>query len=188
MRDGEALGGLFEPRGEAEGEAGNHFIGALALLAKQIERAAKTGTGRKFVNAATENQDAIAYLLGESPAQVSNVLVEFAACLDNQFGGGGRRGSAHVGDEIGDGEVGLVADSGDYGNLRIENGAGDDFFVEGPQVFEGATAAGENQHVHELFCIEELHRFDDFLSGAFALHAHGKHGEMDVGKTAREDA
>src|SRR5207248_4162072 len=91
-------------------------------------------------------------------------------------------------DEIGDGEVGFVADAGDYGNLRIGNRAGDDFFVEGPQVFEGASPAGENQHVHELFCIEELQRFDDFLRGAFALHAHGKHGEIDVGKTAREDA
>jgi len=46
-----------------------------------------------------------------------------------KFGCRGRRRGAHVRDEIGDGEIGFVADSGDDGNFRIEDGARDDLFV-----------------------------------------------------------
>ena len=87
----EAFERLLEALSKAKSQARGHFIGALALLAEQIERAAKTGARGEFVYAAAENQDAIAYLLGESAAQVGDVLVEFAARLHYEFGGSGRR-------------------------------------------------------------------------------------------------
>src|SRR5205085_2980890 len=188
MRDGEALARLFEARAKAESEARGHFIGALALLAKQLERTAEARSRREFVNPAADYQDAVAHLFRESAAQLSNVLVEFAPSLHDEFGSGGRCGSAHIGDEVGDGEIGFVADARDNRNLRIEDGSGDDFFIKDPQIFERAAAANEHQHVDELFGIEELQRLDDFLGGAFALHAHGKNGEMDIGKASPEDA
>jgi len=55
------------------------------------------------------------------------------------FGGGV---GVVVGDEVGDGDVDLVADAGDDGNARVRDGAGEDFLVEFPEVFEGAAAAG----------------------------------------------
>ena len=61
---------------------------------------------------------------------------------DDHLGRGGRRGGAEVGDEIGDGDVGLVSDGGDNGNRRGGNSAGDGFFVEGPEVFERAARRG----------------------------------------------
>src|SRR4029077_20887189 len=117
-----------------------------------------------------------------------DVLVKFAARLDDELGGGGRRGSANIGDEIGDGEIGFVADARDDGNFRCKDRAGDDFFVEGPQIFQGAAAARDDEHVDEVPFVEKLHRFDDFFGGAFALDAHGKKHQMDIGKAAREDA
>ena len=44
------------------------------------------------------------------------MLGDLVLGFGNQLGGGGRRGSAQVGDEVGDGEVGLVADGGNDGN------------------------------------------------------------------------
>src|SRR5207247_11161415 len=61
-------------------------------------------------------------------------------------------------------------------------------FVKVPQTYERAAAALYNQHIHRFHGIEELHRLDDFLCGAFALDPHRKHREMDVGKAAPEDA
>src|SRR5207253_4053552 len=96
--------------------------------------------------------------------------------------------SANVGDKIGNGEIGLVADPGDDGELRIGDGARDNFFVEGPHIYERAAATRKNQHVHKFFRIEKFQRLDDFLGRAFSLDARGKNGEMHVGKAAREDA
>src|SRR5260370_10908091 len=52
MRGGEAFARLFEARAKAEGEARCHLIGALALLAEEIERAAKAAGRGKLMDAA----------------------------------------------------------------------------------------------------------------------------------------
>src|SRR5260370_23018772 len=114
--------------------------------------------------------------------------MEFAASLHDELGGGGGRGSAHVGDEIGDGEIGFVADTGDYGYFRSEDGGGDFFFIESPEIFERATAAGEDQNVDHAPAIEELHGTHDFRGCALALHAHGIDGEMHMPKAPAQDA
>src|SRR5258708_26993815 len=68
MRGGEAFARLLEARPEAEGKARSHFIGALALLAEKIERAAESAPRGELVDATAEHQDAIAHLFGESAA------------------------------------------------------------------------------------------------------------------------
>src|SRR5882672_3854816 len=117
MSSGEAFSRLREARAQAEREARSHFIGALALLAQKIERAAKAAARGEFVNATRQFQQAIPNQTSERFAQVSDVLVELGARLDDQLGGGGRRGGANVGNEIGDGEIGFVAYAGDHGNF-----------------------------------------------------------------------
>ena len=52
MRCGESLADVLDVGAQGVGEAGGHFIGALALLAEQIERAAETTAASKFVDAA----------------------------------------------------------------------------------------------------------------------------------------
>src|SRR5260370_12839867 len=56
MSGSEALARLIEARAKAEREARSHFIGALALLAEEIERASETAARGKFVDAAGKFQ------------------------------------------------------------------------------------------------------------------------------------
>src|SRR3989454_8304837 len=65
----------------------------------------------------------------------------------NGLGGGGGSWRADIGDEVCDGEIGLVTDAGDDGHAAGVDGAGDDFFVEWPQLFDGAAATSENDDV-----------------------------------------
>src|SRR5256885_7797847 len=188
MRGGVALARLFEARAKTESEARSHFVGALALLAQKIERTAEAAARTEFMDAAAENEDAITNLIAERLAKVGDMFIEFTARLHDEFGGGAGSGSANVRDKIGDSEIGLVADAGDDGNFRIEDSAGDNFFVEGPQVFDGAATAREDQDVDKFSLIEKSQRTDNFLGGAFSLHAHRENGEMQVVKTAAKDA
>src|SRR5256886_10071786 len=188
MRGGVPFARLFEARAKTESEARSHFVGALALLAQKIERTAEAAARTEFMNAAAENEDAITNLIAERLAKVGNMFIEFAARLHDKFGGGAGSGSANVRDKIRDSEIGFVADAGDHGNFRIEDGAGDDFFVEGPEIFDGAAAARKDQNVNKFSLIEKSQRTDNFLGGAFSLHAHGENGEMHIVKTAAQDA
>ena len=65
----------------------------------------------------------------------------------DEFGGGGRRGGAQVGDEVRDGEVGLVADGGDDRQRGGGNGAGERLVVESGEVFQRASAARDEDEI-----------------------------------------
>src|SRR5690348_926982 len=188
LREREAFARCVETLGKPASQAAGEVIGALALLAEQIERAAKTAAAGEFMHAPAEDKDAVAHLLGEGAAEIGDVLIEFAARLHDDFRGGGRRGSANVGDEIGDGEIGFVANAGDNGDARIENCAGDDFFVERPKIFERTSAARKNEHVREILLVEKFQGFDDFARGFFSLDAHGIERYADIVEAAAEDA
>src|SRR5882672_1336349 len=140
------------------------------------------------MNAATENEDAVANLIAECLAKVGDMLIEFTARLYDKFGGGAGSRSANVRDEVGDGEIGFVADARDDRNFRIEDGPRDDFFVEGPEIFDGAAAARKDQDVDKFSLIEKSQRTDNFLGGTFSLHANRENSEMHVVKTAAQDA
>ncbi len=58
-----------------------------------------------------------------------------------------RRRGAKVGGEVGDRGVGLVADAAHHRHRAGGDGAGDGLVVEGPEVLDAATAAGDDQHV-----------------------------------------
>src|SRR6266700_2121432 len=187
MRGVEAFARLLEARAETEREARSHLIGALTLLAEKIERAAEARARGKLVDAARQFQQAVTDQAGEGFAEFGDMFIEFTAGLDNKLGGRGRSGGADIGDEIGDGEIGFVADAGDDGNFGGGDGARHEFFVEGPQIFHGAATAREDENVHESLLIEKFQGFDDFFGGAFALDAHGVENEMNILETAPKD-
>jgi len=91
MSGGVTLAAALKVGAEELGEARGHFVGALALLAEEIEGAAEAAAAGEFVDAAAENEDAVAHLIGEGAAQVGYVFVEFAARLDHEFSSCGRR-------------------------------------------------------------------------------------------------
>ena len=130
----------------------------------------------------------VANVMDQLAIVFSDVPLEFLARADHDFRGGGRSGGAQVGDKIGDGEIGLVTHAGDYRDHRFENRARDDFFIEGPQIFERAAAARENQHFREFHAIEVAQGRDDVSGGAVSLHAHGIKLHMQIGEAALQNA
>ena len=95
---------------------------------QQIERAAEAAACAELVDAPAQNQNAIAHLIEQRLSQVGNVFVEFAACIDDKFGCGRRSGRTDIGNEIGDREIGFVADAGNYWNCGLRNRTRDGFF------------------------------------------------------------
>ena len=86
--------------------------------------------------------------MAEGPQQISGISPVGG---DDLRGFGGRVGVV-IGDEIADGAIHFVADAGDDGDAGSGDGAGDDFFVEGPEVFQRPPAAGEEDDVEIAAC------------------------------------
>src|SRR3989441_280359 len=82
----EAFARLLEARAKAEREARGHLIGALALLAEKIERAAEARARGKLVDAAGQFQQAVTDQAGEGFAQVGDMLIEFTAGVGKKNG------------------------------------------------------------------------------------------------------
>jgi hypothetical protein len=188
VRGSEAVARMVHVCAETMSEAGGELVRALALLAQKIKRATKATAAREFVDAADKDEDAVTHLLIQSAAKIGDVLIEFAARLHHELGGSRGRGGADIGDKIGYGEIGFVADAGDYGDFGGGDGAGNFFFVEGPEIFEGAAAAGQNEHVYHFSAIEELQGADDVRGCAIALYAHRIECQVHIAKAAAQYA
>src|SRR5260370_42282672 len=117
MRGGEALARLLEARGESEGKARGHLIGALTLLAEKIERASEARARGKLVDGARQFQKAVADQAGEGFAQVGDMLIEFTAGLDVKPRRGRRGGGAGIGRATRAREIGVVGAARDYWNF-----------------------------------------------------------------------
>src|SRR5260370_37387622 len=70
MGRGEGAGCIVEVCAEAVHQARGEVVGALALLAEHVERAAESAAARKLVDAVAELEQAIADEAGERLAQV----------------------------------------------------------------------------------------------------------------------
>src|SRR6266404_3931122 len=68
------------------------------------------------------------------------------------------------------------------------DGADNFFFVEGPEIFERAAAARDDQHVYDFAAIEELNGANDLRGGAVALDAHGIKGQVHIAEASAQDA
>src|SRR5438552_18597862 len=80
------------------------------------------------------------------------------------------RVSVMVGDEVRDRRIDLVTDAGDDRDLGRGDGAGKDFFVEFPQVFERTTAAREENQLGDREAVDVRERLRDLRGDAGALH------------------
>jgi hypothetical protein len=76
-----------------------------------------------------------------------DLLLQLKSIGGGEFGGGGGRWCSDIGDEVGEGGIGLVADGRDDGDGAAENGADDRIFVEGPEVFGSAATTGDDEEV-----------------------------------------
>ena len=71
-----------------------------------------------------------------------------------------------------------------------ENGPGDDFLVEGPEVFERAPAPGDDEGIDPpqgfAVPVDVPNRPGDFLGSPLALDPDGMHGDPDAGEPAAD--
>ena len=115
-------------------------------------------------------------------------LQEGRLLLDDHLGRGRGRRGPEVGDEIGDGEVDLVADGRDDGHGRAGDGPGHGLLVEGPQVLDGAAAAADDEDLDTGPAAQGLDALDDLGRGALALDAGRVDDDVEPGVAALEDA
>ena len=85
----------------------------------------------------------------EALAQGGDGLLDLLLGADDDFGSGRGSGGAQVGDKIADGEVGLVADGRDDGDFSGGDGARQRFVVECGEVFDTASAAGDEDDIDD---------------------------------------
>ena len=119
--------------------------------------------------------------------QVVDAVLQVPGVRSQQLGGGGGGGRAHIGHKIADRNVGFVADgTHDRGHAGV-NGAGHGFFVKAPQVFQRATAPGQDQRI-KAARIGEFQCAHDLRGGFTALHGSRDQRQLDVRCTAAKHA
>jgi hypothetical protein len=121
--------------------------------------------------------------LDEAPGTLSEVILELLARAHNNFSGSGRSGGADISNKIGNGEIALVANAGDYRNFRRDNCAHNYFFVECPQIFERAAAPRDNDYFHGFHSIEMFERGYNFARSDLTLNLHGVQQHVRVRKS-----
>ena len=99
---------------------------------------------------------------------------QLRAVRDGQLGG--RRGSrrSHVGREIGEGDVTLVAHAHDHRNRGCHERPHHAFVVEGPQVLEGTAAARQDHQIDAALREDPLERHDHRRGRRFSLDHGGE--------------
>src|SRR5208337_4476633 len=117
--------------------------------------AGKSAVLGQFGEGLATHQQAVAHGPAKALAQCGGMFFDLLAGADDEFGRCRRSRCAQVGDEISDGEIGFVADCGDYGDLRRSNGACESFVIEGGQVFGGTAAASDDNYVDVIVLVEK---------------------------------
>ena len=103
-------------------------------------------------------------------------------------GSGSRCGRANVRREIRDGEVDFVPDGTHRGDGAGRESPRDDLLVEGPQIFQAAATARDDEHVDRRSRAAPRDPSRDLLRGAVSLHPRGDDEDRQIGKTAVQHA
>src|SRR6185437_16507614 len=88
--------------------------------------------------------------VGQLPDPGGDFRNELAArknALGNNLRGGAGRGGSDVGDKIADRKIDFMADGGNHRQVGIEEGARNYLLVKGPQIFEAAAAASDEDQI-----------------------------------------
>jgi len=116
---------------------------------------------------------------------------EFSAKL----AGTGRRGlrgrgrccGAMVCGEVGDGDVGLVTDTGNHRHRAGADGPGDGLIVEGHEILEGPTTAHQQHDLDAARASGPSQGGHDGLRRPVALHRGGREHHVDARRTTTHD-
>ena len=125
--------------------------------------------------------------VGDGEGLLEDGLLQPAGVGNGELRRGGGRGRPQVGDEVGEGDVGLVADGADDGMRAGVDGPCDGLVVEGHELFGGAAAAGDDHCVDVGLVAEDGEGLEDGGDGAVALNAAGDQRELDEREAPPDD-
>jgi hypothetical protein len=108
---------LFKEQALGELHSVGKVIEFLLALANNFHDAGKGAVLGEFGQGLTSHQQAVTHGAANALVESRGVVFDFLARADHQFGCGRGRRSAEVGDEIDDGEIGFMANSGNNRNL-----------------------------------------------------------------------
>ena len=109
-----------------------------------------------------------------------HLRADLILAADHGAGRGRRGGRAVIGHEVGDREVGLVPDGGDYRDRARRNRACHDLFVERPEILDRPASAPDDDDVHTGYARDGLQPARHVGGGAVSLHAGGPDDEVRV--------
>jgi hypothetical protein len=175
--------------------AGQGELEFVHLLAGGVESAAGVGglkASAKLVEMPVFEGQTTADKIGELRGNVREPPCGGMGVLGEDFGGGAGGGGAKIRHKIADGEVYFMANGGNHGQRGMKDGAGDDFFVEGPKVFQAAAATGEENGVKRCGglsgpLVEQSNSAGDIGGGTGTLDGAGHENDFNVGIAALHD-
>lgn len=163
------------------------------VAAEEVEAGDGSGegfAGGECVDGVAGVAQPVAELLCEPIVVVGECGAEVVLMRGDEFGGGGGGCGADIGDEIADCDIHLVPDGADDRDAAGGDGAGDVFLIEGPEIFERAAAASDDEDVERSEALGlEIALADcgrDFRAGARALNGDGRDDDFERGEAARE--
>ena len=124
---------------------------------------------------------------GESSAYCVDCVSEFILVRDDQFAGFAGRECSFVGDEVGDTDVDFVSDGADDRYRAIGDGSSDDFFVEGPEVFEASASTSGNDDIDARQLRDHADGLSDFFGRPGSLDSDGQQYDFDGRPSSGDD-
>ena len=144
----QALGAALEPAAKTARRrrcsSSSRRCACWAQRAMGLTRAARRSSQR---NRSRSHAETPARAASEASGEIRKRRQPLGGVGDDQLGGGRGRRCAHVGGEIGDGEVDFMPDAAHDGNRGCDDGPRQALIVECPQILERAAAAGEDEDV-----------------------------------------
>ena len=158
-------------------------LGRVAAAHAPDGRACPRSRTRSRARAAATRADAARVDIAASTplAEPIDARDELVLPRDDHLRGRRRRRRAQVGDEVGDRDVGLVADGRDHRHRAAGDRARHDLLVERPEILDRSAAAPDDDDVDARRpCAIAREPAGDVERGAFALHARRANHEVRV--------
>ena len=170
-------------RFHADGEVVHTLLPAVDLIALANEDGVDTNAGKGV----GRMHQAIAGSTVNTLVERVNAISDIVQGGGDELGGHGGRWSAEVGDEVCNSEIGFVANGGNDGKLGFENGFGEELGVEGGEVFERTTAAGNDDDVDGAGAVEVGDAGGDFGGSGLTLNECRVERNVQAGVPAIDD-
>jgi len=185
---GDLRGRRAQAAGDGQVEAVAEVVQALAAAADKTLQPIVDLRDGEGGEALARQHELVADGAARTGVESLHALFDAVLGCGDEFSSGGGRGGAQIGDEVRDGEVGLVPDRRNDGQLRRSNGAGEGLVVEAGEVLERAAAAGDEDQVDlTRMLIEPADAGNDGGGASWALDRGGIDEQVEARMAAADD-